>query len=257
VRVPFWSDGAEKRRFLALPDGEHATLRPDGHLDLPVGSVLVKQFYLASQPIETRLMMKYRDGQWAGYSYAWDVEGGDAHLVPETQPLTREWGDVAWSYPTRSNCLGCHRQDRGLGLELSQLEISRLLTLGLVRGAVPEVPPLPELHGDAPLADRARAYLQVNCAVCHTRDGPTPVDLDLRFATPLAETRLCGVAPAEGNLDIEGAERLAPGDPGRSILVQRMRAGGREHMPPIGPRLVDPEGTALVEAWIRGLTRCP
>ena len=75
VRLPFWSDGAVKRRFLALPEGQRAQIHPDGGIFLPVGSVLAKQFFLGDRLIETRLMMKYREGQWTGASYVWERPG--------------------------------------------------------------------------------------------------------------------------------------------------------------------------------------
>jgi hypothetical protein len=59
------------------------------------------------------------------------------------------------------------------------------------------------------------------------------------------------------DLGILGAKRLEPGDPSRSMLSQRMRRTGREHMPPIGPSTVDEAGTQLVDAWISGLRSCP
>jgi uncharacterized repeat protein (TIGR03806 family) len=271
VRVPFWSDGADKTRYLALPEGEHATIRADGQFLLPVGSVLVKQFQLAGRPIETRLMMKYREGQWAGYSYAWEAAGTEARLVAEEGETLLEGGTQLWSFPSRRNCLGCHNRDRALGLEVDQLDLdvdpagnvrptstlSRWRQAGLVEGEVPTIPRLPRVDGKAPLEQRARAYLHTNCSICHSPGGPTPVDMDLRFATTFSQARLCEVAPAEGDLGVAGAQRLVPGDPSRSLLALRMRAHGRDHMPPIGPQLVDDKGLALVEAWIRGLAHCP
>jgi uncharacterized repeat protein (TIGR03806 family) len=268
VRVPFWSDGADKTRFLALPEGEHVTIQPDGQFVLPVGSVLVKQFLLGGRPIETRLMMKYRESQWAGYSYAWDPTGSDARLVPEGGE-TALVGPTTWSFPSRGNCLGCHNQDRPLGLELDQLDVdpagsarptstlARWREEGLVEGQVPTIARLPTVDGKAPLEQRARAYLHANCSICHAPGGPTPVDMDLRYPTVLGEAHLCGAAPAEGDLGVVGAERLLPGDPGRSLLALRMRARGHDHMPPIGPQEVDDKGVALIEAWIRGLAQCP
>jgi len=271
VRVPFWSDGADKTRYLALPEGERATLRADGQFVLPVGSVLVKQFQLGGRPVETRLMMKYRESQWAGYSYAWDPSGTDARLVPEAGEAVLEGTAPPWSYPSRGNCLGCHNQDRALGLEVDQLDLdtdpagnlrptstlARWRQAGLIEGQVPAIARLPRVDGKAPLEQRARAYLHANCSICHAPGGPTPVDLDLRFATSLAGAHLCGAAPEEGDLGVAGARRLVPGDPGRSLLALRMRAHGRDHMPPIGPQLVDDKGVALVEAWIRQLPQCP
>jgi mono/diheme cytochrome c family protein len=116
---------------------------------------------------------------------------------------------------------------------------------------------LPHIDGKAPLEQRARAYLHANCSMCHTPDGPTPVDLDLRFNTPLAQTHLCGVPPSAGDLGAAQAQRLTPGDPNLSIVSLRLRAHGRDHMPPIGPQLVDDTGAALIDSWIRGLAACP
>jgi uncharacterized repeat protein (TIGR03806 family) len=271
VRVPFWSDGADKTRFLALPEGQPVSIRADGQFVVPVGSVLVKQFQLGGRPIETRLMMKYREGQWAGYSYAWDPNGTDAHLVPEGGQLLMEGATQIWSYPSRDNCLGCHNKDRPLGLEVDQLDLdadaggnvrpsstlSRWRDEGVVEGNVPTLPRLPRVDGKAPLEQRARAYLHANCAICHAPDGPTPVDMDLRYSTSLIQTHLCGTAPAEGDLGVVGAQRMIPGDPGHSLLALRMRAHGRDHMPPIGPQLVDDKGVALIEAWIHRLVQCP
>jgi uncharacterized repeat protein (TIGR03806 family) len=256
VRVPFWSDGAAKRRFLALPPGTPATFASDGHLLLPVGAVLAKQFLLGDRPVETRLFMKYGPAQWAGYSYVWNTEGTEAFLAPADE-TTRLWGDSTWTYPSRAACSGCHNSDRGLGLEVAQLDLEPLRRAGLVTGDPPAIPPLPRLDGEASVAERVRAYLQVNCAICHTRDGPTPVDMDLRFATDLALTRTCGVFPSEGDLGVAGAARLSPGAPERSLISVRMHALGTNHMPPLGPHTVDATGAALVDEWIRELARCP
>jgi uncharacterized repeat protein (TIGR03806 family) len=270
VRIPFWSDGAVKRRFLALPAGTSAQIRPDGSIHFPVGSVLAKQFFLDRRLVETRLMMKYREGQWTGASYAWDADQTDARLVEDGEELTAEVAGVSWRFPDRPACLGCHNGDRSLGMEVGQLDLERgfpetlraanqletFRRVGILQGQIPPVARLPR-RGDGTLAERARAYLHVNCAICHVRNGPTPVDMDLRFGTPLADMRLCDVVPKEGDLGIPDARRLTPGAPEWSLLLQRMRASGPEHMPPIGPQLVDEAGAALVEAWIASLAGCP
>src|SRR5205823_4974292 len=127
---------------------------------------------------------------------------------------------------------------------------------GLVAGAMPAATPLPALDGDASIERRARAYLHVNCAFCHTVDGPTPVAMDLRYTTALGATGLCGIEPQEGTLGVDSAERLVPGAPALSLLSLRMHMSGTEHMPPLGPQLVDSAGVALIDAWIKGLRRC-
>jgi uncharacterized repeat protein (TIGR03806 family) len=270
VRVPFWSDGAIKRRFLALPDGQTVRFQSDGTLAFPVGSVLTKDFFLGDRIIETRLMMKYREGQWTGASYIWDGEGKDAHLVPDSEIVSATFDGQSWRYPDRRACLDCHNRDRGLGLEAAQLDLPRLYPesgrvagqlqtwqrMGVLAGDIPAGPRLPRAADGASLEERARAYLHVNCAVCHTRNGPTPVDMDLRFGTLLPEMRVCQVLPREGDLGIPDARRLSPGTPQLSIISRRMRMSGPGHMPPLGPQLVDQEGADLVDAWIAGLPDC-
>jgi uncharacterized repeat protein (TIGR03806 family) len=270
VRVPFWSDGAVKRRYMALPDGAAATIGPTGALQFPVGAVLIKQFTIDDRPVETRLMMKYRDSQWVGYSYVWEADGSDAHLRDDAETETRDWDGQTWSYPSRGDCLGCHNGDRGLGLEVAQLEMMRSFPetgrsanqlasfrrVGLVQGDVPRVQQLPKLSSTAPLGDRARAYLHTNCAICHTRPGPTPVDMDLRFTTALGDTGLCD-GTKQGDLGVAGARRLVAGEPARSVISLRMHATGHDHMPPIGPQQGDRDGEDLIDAWIRSLPSCP
>jgi hypothetical protein len=71
INVPFWSDGALKERWLAIPDGTTVHIAPDGDWEFPVGSVFMKSFRIGGKLIETRLFLRHADGGWAGYSYEW------------------------------------------------------------------------------------------------------------------------------------------------------------------------------------------
>lgn len=233
--------------------------------------MLAKEFFLGDRLIETRLMMKYREGQWTGASYIWDGDANDARLVADGDLLTATYGGVDWSYPNRPTCLDCHNGDHALGMEVAQLDLVRTFSetgrvagqlesfrrVGILEGDIPPVPRLPRNEDEGTLAERARAYLHVNCAVCHTRNGPTPVDMDLRFGTAMGEMRLCDVLPKEGDLGLPDARRLTPGSPGLSLLARRMRLAGPGRMPPVGPQLVDEAGAELVEDWISSLRGCP
>ncbi|MBA2320694.1 MAG: hypothetical protein H0V89_06010 [Deltaproteobacteria bacterium] len=109
----------------------------------------------------------------------------------------------------------------------------------------------------ASIDDRARAYLHVNCAQCHQPDGPTPVAMDLRFDTPIADMAVCG-APDAGDLGLgNGARIVAPGDPAISVLSARMHRRDDDAMPPIGTELVDDVGVGVVDDWIAALATCP
>ena len=121
VNSPLWSDGAQKERWLAIPDGAKIAVDADGHLDLPIGSVLVKTFSLGGKRIETRLLARHTDGGWAGYTYEWDDAETDATLLPSSKSKTV--GAQSWYYPSRSDCFSCHSgvAKRTLGMELGQL----------------------------------------------------------------------------------------------------------------------------------------
>src|SRR5450432_1378272 len=81
VISPLWSDGADKSRFLAIPDGSEVKIEDDGDWDFPAGSVLMKTFSVGGRKVETRLLMRHADGAWAGYSYEWNDGETDATLL--------------------------------------------------------------------------------------------------------------------------------------------------------------------------------
>ncbi|MFT4625662.1 MAG: putative repeat protein (TIGR03806 family) [Myxococcota bacterium] len=269
----FWSDDAEKHRWLAVPDGEQVGITPEGDLDFPVGTVLAKDFHVDGRPVETRLYMHQEGGDWAGYSYAWRDDLSDADLV-DAGGASVDAGPEPWEIPSRAGCNRCHTEaaGRSLGLELVQLahpitypstgrradQLATLDHIGLFADPVPEgVLPLPGRDDAAASADSlARAYLHSNCSTCHRPDGGGRAALDLRVDVPLAETGLCE-PPLLGDFDIDGARLVLPGDPARSILSVRMQRRDAYQMPPLGSNLVDIHGASLVDAWISGLGSCP
>lgn len=273
IQAPFWSDGATKRRWLALPDDTTIDIARDGDLELPIGSVLAKEFTRDDLRVETRLFVRHDDGAWAGYSYRWDETQTDATLIPASAGLTLvPWGEGDWYYPRRNECSFCHSAaaGRSLGLEIAQLdrrvtlvddrEVDQLPyfeALGLFTTDLPvDVTPLPDPFGAEPLDERARAWLHTNCAMCHRPGGGGQGDIDMRFTTPLANTNLCGVAPELGDLDIADALRIAPGEPERSVLLARIRTTSTPRMPPIPRTVVDDDGAALIADWIASLPDC-
>jgi uncharacterized repeat protein (TIGR03806 family) len=271
VNAPLWSDGADKERWMALPDGSQIEVDDGGDLVLPAGSVLIKQFRIHGRPIETRLLVHHEDGDWAGYSYEWDEAGRDATLLAGARRVTR--GGLSWLYPGREDCLRCHTRAAGrtLGLELGQLnrtldygagrvapQLATLAHIGLFDGPLPAVLPLiPGVQHDASNEQRARALLHANCSPCHRAGGPGGGTADYRYGLGLAETKLCDVAPLFGDLGVADARLLAPGAPGRSLVLLRMQSLGLARMPPLASSAVDAYAMATLQAWITGLGACP
>jgi uncharacterized repeat protein (TIGR03806 family) len=275
VNSPFWSDGADKERWMALPDGTTISVSANGHFDLPNGTVLVKTFRLGGKRIETRLLVHHDDGVWAGYDYEWNDAQTDATLLPSSKAKTI--GTQTWRFPARADCVGCHTQaaGRSLGLEIGQLngdytytatnrvsnQLATLQHIGMFSAPLAAPPAMleafPSPSGAAALDARARSYLHANCSHCHRPTGPPPVNLDLRFDTALSMTNTCGVTPERGDLGVTGAKIIAPGAPALSVLSLRPHAVGAYRMPPIASTVVDTKGTTLLDAWISGLAACP
>jgi len=274
--APFWSDGADKRRWLALPNGSEAGIGTDGDIDFPNGTVLVKDFSLNGRLIETRLLMRHPDGAWAGYTYEWNDAQTAATRVRGGR--LRQVDGQTWIYPSEGDCLICHTSAAGfsLGAEILQLNgeltypstgrtANQLRTLehigyfdALLPAPVESLPAMPDpADATAPLADRARAYLHTNCSQCHRPGGPTPSNMDLRYETALADMNVCNAPPAGGDLDLGGAARLVvPGDASRSVLPGRMNRRDVKGMPPLGSSVIDGDGVALVDSWIDSLAGC-
>ncbi|HEU4539199.1 MAG TPA: hypothetical protein VFS00_33995, partial [Polyangiaceae bacterium] len=272
VQSELWSDGADKERFFAIPDGSAITVGPDGDLDLPVGSVIVKTFKVGGKRVETRLMVRH-DDDWAGYSYEWADDESDATLLPSSKvkPLA---GGGDWYFPSRSDCLSCHTVAAGrtLGLEIAQLngdftypnghrgnQLAVLDQMGMFDaplGTPSGLPALPDPRGAGSIEGRARAYLHANCANCHRPDSSGGA-IDLRFSTPLGEMKACGAPTQNGDLGIANAQIIDPGSPSTSALVVRPRLLDANRMPPLASDVVDDYGAALVEHWVAGLAECP
>jgi uncharacterized repeat protein (TIGR03806 family) len=272
VNAPLWSDGATKRRWLALPNGAQMHVEPDGDITLPVGTVLVKEFSLGGARVETRLFVRHDDGGWGGYSYQWNAAGTEATLLADRAEALVN--GVDWTFPSRGDCGSCHTEAAGysLGLELQQLarnefypatgrnapQLQTLAAIGLFDAPLPAATPLPYPHDTTqPLGARARAYLHGNCAGCHRPNGSAAVPPDFRYAVSLAGTGVCNAVPQRGTLGLSDARLLAPGSPARSVISARMHATSGVRMPPLGTSLVDAAGTALIDGWIAATTTCP
>jgi uncharacterized repeat protein (TIGR03806 family) len=274
VNSPLWSDGAEKRRWLALPPSSRIHVRDDGDLDFPIGSVLMKEFRLQGKPVETRLLVRHLDGDWGGYSYEWSDDGADALLLDgeKTKPVAGQ----DWMFPSRGQCLRCHTAEAGrtLGPEIGQLnrtftyeELGRtsnqlvmLEQLGLLDRSLGDpsaLPRLPDPFAAGPVDARARSYLHANCSFCHRPGGAGRASHNFLFSVDLERMAVCDVLPIAGDLALPNARLLAPGDPSRSLIAARMKALNGPRMPPLGSSRVDARGVGLVEEWIRGVTGCP
>jgi uncharacterized repeat protein (TIGR03806 family) len=272
---PFWSDAADKTRWMAIPDGTALSVDAEGDVIFPTGTVLMKRFEKDGVLIETRLMMLHPSGLWGGYSYRWRADHSDADLTDAATAVALP--SETWTIPSRAECLQCHTSVAGgaLGPEIRQLnmnftydatgrtsnEIATLDHIGMFDTSPGDPATLAAFaaidDASASTEDRARAWLHVNCSQCHQPSGPTPVDLDLRFDTALADMHVCDT-PTEGDLGLGiDSKVIVPGEPSLSVLSARIHRRDANGMPPMGTSLVDDVGAGVVDDWIAGLATCP
>jgi len=280
LNVSFWSDSAHKQRWMSLPDAKIG-FAPRGEWTFPVGTVFVKHFELAtneSNPLqrrrlETRLLVRSADGSVYGATYKWRPDNGDADLLPtnltEKILIHTSAGDKtqAWYYPSREDCRACHTDRAGgvLGVKTRQFNhdfLSAWNRLGLfdppatdaVLASCDFLAPLDDTNRS--LADRARSFLDVNCANCHRPGGGTVGYFDARYDTPLANQGLID-GPVLIDEGIDHARIIAPNDPWRSILYMRANTVEAIKMPPLARQTVDRSGMALLRQWIESLPGRP
>lgn len=275
INAPFWSDGAAKDRHLALPNGTTITRTIDDDWDFPNGTVIIKNFRLNGNLIETRHLMRHPDGVWAGYTYEWNAQQTEATRVQGGKSVRIDGQD--WIFPAEGQCMECHTSAAGfaLGPETAQMNrnftypstlrsANQLETLDAVMMFTSPLPGpasgLPALanptDNGANLNDRARAYLHTNCAQCHQPGGPTPTTLDFRYTTPLDSMNACNAAPLLGPIGVPNGLLIAPGDAARSIVIERASRRDVHGMPPLGSNIIDTAGVALLTDWINSLANC-
>lgn len=270
LATPLFSDHAEKLRFVWTPSP--ASYVADEAFGFPVGSVLIKTFAYPKGAglIETRLLIRQESG-WKAWPYVWDAEKGDARLKLAGARFDVEHDGQIISYrvPNANQCKGCHLRGEAItpiGPKARNLnhkfdygdEARNQLAEWISRGhlnAAPDVPASADWQaGD--LDARARAYLDVNCAHCHRRDGPASNSgLFLTFAEGERAAWGYRKRPVAAGRGSGGHEfDIAPGDPDASIMIYRMKSlEPGVMMPELGRSLPHPEGVKLISGWIAGL----
>lgn len=273
VRVPLWSDLATKGRYLLLPEGATMSWSETEAFGFPAGTVIVKEFLLDGQLLESRFVLLEGE-RWQAVTYRWNDTLTDASVVLDGETITV--GDATWYLPGEEDCVLCHTRVSGfvLGLRGDQLftsfpvfggeavnQVAAYDAMGWFDAPLPDPLPLVPLAAlddpDASLEHRARSYLDSNCASCHQPGGAPHSDIDLRITTPLADTDACDVYPLSGDLGLRAAARIiTPGDPASSVLSLRMDRRDDDAMPQLSTFLVHDEAVDVVEAWIASLEGC-
>lgn len=295
INVSFWSDGAHKARWVSIPNqspgaGAKVSFSPVGEWKFPPGTVFVKHFELAvddthpeiRRRLETRLIVCDSTGSVYGVTYRWRPDNSDADLLEtnltENIPIKTASGmrTQAWYYPSRQDCRMCHTDLAGgvLGLKTRQMNCEFSYSSGVKDNqlrawnhaglfepglAEAEISRLPRLAASAEpgktVEDRARSYLDANCAHCHRPNG-TVAMFDARYDTPLEKQNLIE-GPVLIDQGVDKARAIAPKDPWRSIVLLRMSSVEGMKMPPLAHQLRDESGSELIKQWILSMPGSP
>ena len=288
IASPLFSDYAEKLRFIQVPDQTSISHTAEHTFNFPAGTFLIKTFYYPSdfrkpdgarRLIETRLLKK-TETEWLAMPYVWNAEQTEAVLALAGDRTDVSWihgngkaMNVLYSIPNMNQCKSCHVYNniqqpigpkvRNLNLDfvyddgtMNQLE--KWVSSGILE-PLPELKSLPRTvnysdNFDGTLDNRARAWLDINCAHCHRRGGPAEtsglyLDLEETYPTALGVNKP-PVAAGRGAGD--RMYTIVPGHPELSIMDFRIRSTDPGiMMPELSRKLVHTEGVELIQAWIR------
>lgn len=269
---------------------EKISFTENGNWQFPKGAVLVKHFDLSldeSNPsvtrrVETRLMVHGDDGVYYGLSYRWQADQLDAQLLTaahqdsfSVQALSGT-KEVVWYYPSREDCLTCHNSassvigpstrqlNKKITYPLSGKSSNQIKTLAHLQmfqaqfdttssglASLPKAAPSDDIS--LPLEDRARAYLDANCAYCHRPGAGNRAFFDARLSVPLNSQGLL-YGPVNDDLGITGARVIVPQDLEASVLYQRLKSVHESiAMPPLAKNRRDAKGIELIADWINGM----
>ena len=302
--VQLFSDNASKIRYLGIPynggsitPDQQIDFAPTGTWTFPNGTVFVKTFELQTNltitnsllRLETRLLVRDRNGGVYGVTYKWRPDYSDADLLTassnEPVVITTATGTVTntWYYPSPADCLTCHTPVANyvLGVNTRQLntslsypstgvtdnELRTLNRLGLLNpafneSAITNFEALSALTNTAAsFQQRARSYLDANCAQCHQPGGTGPT-FDARYDTSLASQDITNY-PAKFSLGNDNESIVRDNDIWRSSLYARMNIVDETNlassiqMPPLARLLIDTNAVAVMGAWIDSLPGLP
>jgi uncharacterized repeat protein (TIGR03806 family) len=288
ISTALFTDYAVKDRFIVLPKGAAMKYAAVGALDFPDSTIIIKNFAYTNENhkkvmIETRLLVKDpQDKNWKVMNYLWNKEQTDAvkHITGARIPITLLDNDgnmllTNYQVPNTNDCKRCHIKDdvlipigpkvRNLNITLAGQKENQLkvwAAKGLLKG-LPDKGMVAALPNWADpehfsLVQRARAYLDVNCAHCHTKGGDA-YNTGLFLAYEQTNPNHLGInkvpvsaGGGAGGLDYD----IIPGNAAHSILLYRMNSTEPgTAMPELARTVIHKEGVQLIRDWINSMKK--
>jgi parallel beta-helix repeat protein len=243
--------------------------------------------------IETRLLIHRKEG-WKALPFIWREDRGDADLALAGGTRAVSWlhsdgsnRSTNYVIPDANSCKTCHstvRSESGSGVNQETVlvpigpkarflnqdnlydgapvnQLAYMAQQGVLAGlpddldSIDTVPDWEDTAAD--LQNRAKGYLDANCAHCHSPGGFASNsglfmeywrEVDTSYGickTPVA------AGAGSGGLRFD----IVPGNADQSITSYRMDSNQPDvRMPEIGRTLIHDEGVALVREWINSLS---
>ena len=250
----------------------------------PVGSVLIKTFSyqntmseLTPQLLETRLLI-HSEGGWKAVSYIWNEDQTEAYLSLVGGTIQTSFSDedgnirsVRYRAPNKNQCKECHQisasltpigpKARNMDLTLSydgkpQNQLAKWHDLGWIDQDIDFMKMINYSSLNEDIEDRARAYLEINCAHCHIPGGAADTT---GLYLMLEETNKKSLGfykkpVAAGKASFNLKYSIVPKKPNQSILLRRMESMDPGiMMPESGRALKHAEGIEIISEWINSL----
>ncbi len=286
-----FSDYAKKKRFVWMPENVKANYIADNKsLDFPEGSILIKNFYYDNvvpsgntQIIETRLMIK-KEGEWTFANYLWNEDQTEAFFTTSGSLVSLQWIDdvgetqtVNYQVPPFSQCFACHNNGSTLPFPIGPKpqnlnrdyeytdgisnQLSKWIEFDYLSNNLPSniLSSINWKDESQSLELRARSYLDINCAHCHSDDGFCSYrSLRFGFSETSNPDNLGVCIDAEQEIENGPSVLVSAGSAENSALFYRINTLQEEYkMPLIGRNLRHIEGIQLIENWINSLeTNC-
>lgn len=282
LNTPLFTDYALKDRFIVVPANKEMQYKDSGVLDFPDSTFIIKNFAYRNEAgakvmIETRLLFKDpQSHEWKVMNYIWDDKQSDATklIVGKKVPIKfldddNQLQQTVYQVPNTNDCKRCHINNsdiQPIGPKVRNMHIGDQLrkwaTAGYLKGlpAEEQIPTLPNWQDSAKytLAERARAYLDVNCAHCHTQTGDAFntglfLEYDQHDKNKLGFMKNPVSAGAgAGGMDFD----IVPGHAHQSILAYRMNSvEPGTAMPELARTVIHKEGVQLIVEWINSLPK--
>lgn len=270
-------------------------------LELPVGAALIKTFYYDNvQPnnstriIETRIMIRKSTG-WIFADYVWNAAQTEATLDLAGSFTNISWKDehnviktADYRIPNELQCIICHKAKEiinGISTDVnipigikpqnlntsynyngqSKNQLTKWIEKGYLEGnfALPTAENSTVNYNDTSksISQRARSYVDINCAHCHQNDRHCDYR-PMRFAfneTLNSESNM-GVCVATSDMQdfpTTVDKVVTPQHTEKSMLFYRINTTNESYRMPLhGRTLIHEEGVLLMKDWINSLSEC-